>query len=475
MLKQFVPQKNRFFGGFKMKKVFLVILLFSLTINLVFAQLNLDDTAELSLSIVNQDPDPATTGDLVEVRIGIENIGGMEANDVMVELIPEYPFELVVSEEAVQSVGTLNAYQYDNNMKIIKYKLKVDRDATAGSYEIKIKYYEKGSTITITISLFLDVESKESAEIIFIDQVELTPGKITPLTFTINNVGSTPLRGLIFHWENEDDIILPVGSDNTKYVKYIDIGESVKLGFNVIASANADPDLYKLDLTLIYDDPVTGDKTEINTRAGVYVGGSTDFEVAYSGTSNRETSFSVANIGSVSASSVTIKIPDQPYWRVTGSDAVIIGNLNKGDYTIASFTLSVDSFGQTGSLIDFNRDKNQESEQPRQRQTAYSTIKIDVVYTDSRGNRNIVTKEVSIDASSLMQGQTSVQERGFQQGQGFRGQQQESFWDKYGAIIILVVILLFGYKLHKKYKQEKIKNRDYNMKKLLKDLLPKKK
>ena len=147
----------------------------------------------------------------------------------------------------------------------------MDREATAGSYEFKVKYYEEGSSSSITKSLSLDVESKESAEIIYIDQVELIPGKITPLTFTIHNVGSAPLRELTFHWENEDDIILPVGTDNTKYVKYIDIGESVELKFDVIASASADPDLYKLDLTLTYDNTATGSKTDIHTKSGIYV------------------------------------------------------------------------------------------------------------------------------------------------------------------------------------------------------------
>ena len=76
----------------------------------------------------------------------------------------------------------------------------------------------------------------------------------------------------------------------------------------------------------------------------MYVGGETDFDVAFSGSANGQTSFSVSNIGSVGASSVTVNIPKQLGWRVSGSDSAIIGNLDKGDYTIASFNLQSTAF-----------------------------------------------------------------------------------------------------------------------------------
>ena len=60
---------------------------------------------------------------------------------------------------------------------------------------------------------------------IHIDKTTIVPGKQSSLKFTVNNVGSAPLRDLTFNWINDDDIILPVGSDNTKYIKYVDIGE----------------------------------------------------------------------------------------------------------------------------------------------------------------------------------------------------------------------------------------------------------
>jgi len=86
----------------------------------------------------------------------------------------------------------------------------------------------------------------------------------------------------------------------------------------VIADTNADAGLYKLDLQLSYEDSVSGTEEEISTSAGIYVGGGTDFDIAYSESSGSDMSFTVANIGSNPAFSVSVVIPQQTGWTVTG-------------------------------------------------------------------------------------------------------------------------------------------------------------
>ncbi len=389
------------------------------------------------------------------------------------ELDPEYPFERLPGHEVVKNVGIINGYQgtYGDNTKIIKYTIRIDKDATAGEYELKVKTYEEGSSSIISRTITLDIENKESAEIINIDQVELIPGKITPLKFTISNVGATPLRYLTFSWENEEDIILPVGSDNTKYIKYLGVGESTELSFNVIASAIADPNLYKLDLSLTYDDPITDEETEINTKAGVYVGGATDFDAALSSSSSEEYSFAISNIGSVSASSVTIKVPNQPGWRVSDSSSVIIGNLNEGDYTIASFKLQ-----KTGIEIDtvntnryITKDGSTQKKNRSSQINENEPIILEIVYTDSRGNRNTIEKEVSIDSSTFSDPMSDVVgERGIRMRANqniFTQIWQTGKWMLLGVVLIVSLIIV-----KKKYNRGKLRDREYSYAEAVKEL-----
>jgi len=91
---------------------------------------------------------------------------------------------------------------------------------------------------------------------------------------------------------------------------------------------------------LTYKDNINGTEKKISTIAGMYVGGGTDFDVAFSDNANSQMSFTIANIGSNPANSVSVVIPQQRSWSVSGSNSVIIGNLNKGDYTVASSSCS---------------------------------------------------------------------------------------------------------------------------------------
>ncbi|MBU0628467.1 MAG: COG1361 S-layer family protein [Nanoarchaeota archaeon] len=445
-----------------MKKIINIcsLLVFVLGIVLGIVNANPQDSSLISVSLVNQDPDPAIAGDVVEIRVGVENRGGVASENLVLEFIPQYPFITITGENNIKEVGTIASYQYDNDMKIVKFKVRVDRDAIAGQYELRMKEYQKGyEEISSTKSLNIDVESKESAEIIHIDKSILIPGHEDSLKFTITNVGSAPLRDLTFSWVNEDKVILPVGSDNTKYIKYIEIGEAADLQYKVIANTGIDAGLYALDLSLTYDDPASGEQKEINTIAGIYVGGGTDFDIAFSESSSGQISFTIANIGSNPASSVSIIVPEQQSWKVSGSNSMIIGNLNTGDYTVASFTLqqSLTGLNDGDNSVDTIRKSNSE-EISSQASAPQSTNKlnIQIAYTDTMGKREIIDKEVSISSQSLMSSQTATASGTSSSMPSFGGRRQQGFFSKYKwYIIIFVVLLVLGatYWIYKKKKQ----------------------
>jgi hypothetical protein len=419
------------------------------------AYADLSGVSGVSVSLVNQDPHPAIAGEIVDIYLGIENIGGESSNDLIVELEPEYPFSLVPDESAVQNIGTIKSYQKDNYMRIITYKIKVDSDASAGSYDMTVKYYEQGDSLVTETSITIDVKNKEMAEIIHIDKTNLVPGKQTSLKFTINNVGNAPLNDMTFNWVNEDKVILPVGSDNTKYIKSIDIGESVELDYQVIADSNAYPGLYELKLYLSYDDPITYEEKEISTIAGVNVGGGTDFDVALSGSSGLETSFSVANIGSNPAYSVSVIVPQQNGWQVSGSNSVIIGNLNKGDYTVASFNLI--STQQITNLQDQDLKKADVQEMTSQRPTMQGSngLIIQIAYTDTIGERQVIEKEVAIN---------SPQDIGSEMLSGKTGRIQQNAFETYKWYIVGFIILITGLVLYSKYRKRKLIDPEFTIK-----------
>jgi hypothetical protein len=242
---------------------------------------------------------------------------------------------------------------------------------------------------------------------------ELAPGEKTDLKFTLTYIGNFPLDNIVFSWNDAKGVILPVNSDNTKYIAHIAAGESTVVEYTVVADVNADAGLYQLDLTMKLSDDESGGSSLINTTAGIVIGGGTDFDVVVSESSSGQTSLSVANTGNNPAYSVTVRIPAQRQFRVQDSTASIVGNLDKGDYTIVSFQITSTnaSFGGPGSANLSQQEQPSEEEWQRRgaelsqrNATQSNNLRVAIDYTDTTGVRRTVEKAVpiqSVDISSV--------------------------------------------------------------------------
>lgn len=232
-------------------------------------------------TFVSQDPVSAEPGGYVDLVFKFENWGTANANNMTVELLPQYPFSLDPGVAAVHQLGTIGGLQTDDKAYLVKYHVRVDKDAVDGENEIGIKYMYG------------------------------------------NNAFAT---------------------------------ESSKT-FNV---------------------------TVENPR--------TDFDVVVQDSSSGTTSLAVANIGSNTAYSVIVSIPEQSGYRASGATSTVLGNLDASDYTLTSFQLlQVGMPSQTGVSGGY-----------RNLSTAItSPLKVDISYTDALGIRRTVEKEVSLDSFSM--------------------------------------------------------------------------
>ena len=140
-----------------------------------------------------------------------------------------------------------------------------------------------------------------------------------------------------------------------------------------------------------------------------------------------EYSFSVANIGSNPANSVSIIIPQQDDWKVSGSNSVIIGNLNKGDYTVASFSL-----------------------QPSTVSRKESSLIVRIAYTNTKGERKTVQKNVMVNPVT-----TTSEEITAMRGQRTTNTSSFSFIKWAVVIVVLFFAGRFVYKRRKKPKKKK--------------------
>ncbi len=166
-----------------------------------------------------------------------------------------------------------------------------------------------------------------------------------------------------------------------------------------MADVNANTGLYTLDVNLNFENYESKNES-IQTTAGLFVGGATDFDVSFSESSQGQTSLSVANVGNNMAYAVKISIPEQKDYRVIGSPSTIVGNLQKGDYTIASFNLtSAHPAGEDLEATSSTVEANATGRNATSASMDTSPLKVRIEYTDAKGERITVDKDVAVQTS----------------------------------------------------------------------------
>ena len=395
-----------------MKKVnvFLILLMLLALPVTVASAATYTSGSGVSVDIMSQSPSPARPGETVELTISVQNIGNQDLADVEVEIEAEYPFSQISGESLTQTISFLDARQDEDEAAILTFTLNVDPDAAEGCYDLDIKV-DEGNSITKTTTVDVEVRGMEYAQVL-INEAVIDRAVEETLEFTVTNTGSSPIKNMAISWDETNGEILPVYSDNTKFISYIGAGESSTVTYSVIADVNADPGLYQLDITLEFED-YDSNVNEINTKAGIFIGGGTDFDVAFSEGNAGEVSLSIANVGNNEAYSVKVSIPEQDNYRTTGSSASIVGNLDTGDYTITSFTITSNNLASDSENTEktsMNKDEMDAEEiaAMRQSQQSQSGLEVLIEYTDSTGQRLSVEKTVPIELTSTTGDLTSA-------------------------------------------------------------------
>lgn len=393
------------------------------------------DAAGVSVDVITQTPNPARPGETVELTLSVQNFGNENLKNIVVTAQPEYPFSQVDGESLTKTISYLNARQDEDDAATVKFKFKVASDVSAGTYELDIVTTDS-SGATKTTTLELEVRGKEYAQVVTISKSSIDFATEEQLDFVVTNTGSSPLKNMKISWQDSTGTILPVYSDNTKYISYLAANESVTVSYIIMADVNADPGLYQLDINLEVED-YNSNVSTISTTAGLFVGGGTDFDVAFSDNSDGEVSFSIANVGNNEAYSVKVSIPEQDGYTVSGSSSTIVGNLEKGDYTIASFTVSQQGAGGMPASDGSGPGGNTAASAASANSTASNNLKVLIEYTDSAGQRNTVEKSVKLSQSSAAT--TSTTGPGGMPGQSSSGSY---------VYVLAVAVLASGYVMY---------------------------
>lgn len=338
--------------------------------------------APSSLIVKSLSPTSFRAGERTGINITISNSGGARLSDLTLSW--------QTSSDIILPLGSDNKFVLQSieprQEIVLPLSVVVSPDVKPGVYSFlaKMAYHDQtGTEKTANSTIGIIIERVGEADLsVRFSPSSFRPGEKAELTFDVMNVGESDLSDISISWSAEDDVVLPLGQSNKFSLKALKVGEQAQIPIAVIVDSEALPGIYSLSFKTTYLDKKGIQKTD-NFTLGVLVGGGTDFRVGVQEVSGGTTSLSIGNIGVNPAKAVSLGIPAQEGFSVTEPSDVFVGNLDPGDFTVASFQLV---------------------------QRRGNTLKVKIAYTDASGNREELEKEIvmSINATSrgaISQGQ----------------------------------------------------------------------
>ncbi len=318
--------------------------------NVKFANATELDKYNVAHNLVNQIPDPAEPGKYVEMRWKIENFGTKNAENVIVELLPEYPFSLDPGEGAIQNVGSVWGRQIGEKGVMIYYKLRVDKDAVEGNNQIKLRYSLDNGKSWLILDPF-NVRIRTQDAILGIESISsefdtIKPGEISLVKIKLRNLADSLLKDIKIKLDIDKVPFAPIGSINEKIIKNLNSGETKEIEFNLMAEPNAESNVYKVPIKIDYMD-WSGNKYVRNGTVGLVIGDIPDLlvgvdssEIVNSGKTGKVV-IKFTNKGLTDIKLLNFKLKPSDAYIILSPSQEYIGNIDSDDYETAEFNLYV--------------------------------------------------------------------------------------------------------------------------------------
>ncbi len=348
---------------------------------------------------------PGTNG---YIQVNLRSTG-VATNNIYITATSWDPTVIIPQGNWDVDVGSLDGGESNS----IIYEFKIPSTAAPGLYQV---LFEITGTGSIRQTAMIQVEDPTVLDIRSVNPTEISIGQATTILFNITNNGGVSLQNLLFIWEDPNSLILPVGSDNRITIPSIGAENYTEVPVSVIASSGISPGVYPLTILLQYYDQ-TGVSQTVNSTVGLQISGKTTFDIVVQTSTSSTTTFAIVNTGANTASSVVVSIPQQGSYSTSGTSSTSVGNLDAGDYTLTSFSLS-STLGNTTSnrtmqFPSFNR-TGMNAPPPNGNFTSgrnmflnqsfvglgSNALVVQIAYTDMFGIRQTIQKKVNLTSGS---------------------------------------------------------------------------
>jgi len=302
----------------------------------------------INVTMINHEPDPAEAGRYVTVRFKIENTGGETAEDIVVELLPKYPFSLDPGESAVKYIGSVRSRQVGDTGVITDYRLKVDEAALEGYNDIELRYKVRNNAWIKLEPFYVNIRPHDILLSIYsIDAPKMImPGETSKVDINLKNLALSFIKEIKVKLNLDGLPLATIGSTNRKIIKQIEADSNATVSFDLMAEPDADSKLYKVPIEIEFYDRL-GTRYDKNETVGLIIGKEPDLSIiidsseVYSSGGTGEVTIKFTNKGVTDIKFLNVELEESENYDILSPKEVYVGNIDSDDYETADFKLTL--------------------------------------------------------------------------------------------------------------------------------------
>lgn len=208
-----------------------------------------ETVCDLNVTLLQQDPYPATPGDYVELVFQLDGSDSPNCQEINFLLVEDYPMIFDPGETGLQTFKKIDYLKDFKPRILIPYKVRIDESALDGANEIEI-LLGSGSNVREAIKFDIEIDDSRADFEIHIKEYNY---KTKEMTLEILNIEESDAEALVIEIPKQDNII--VKGSNRIIVGDVDSNEYTTVDFE------ATPSNGEITLKLTYSDAINTRRT----------------------------------------------------------------------------------------------------------------------------------------------------------------------------------------------------------------------
>lgn len=217
-----------------------------------------NDYVNLDVTYLNQDPDPAQPGEILEVRWKVEKTGNGDADVVFRIDDVEYPLRLLDAADKERKIGSWKGWSDDEAYAVLLYRFAVDDATPKGTADIRLSYSVDGGNQWSQLEEYQIAVSDEASVDLITSTLRTSPQNLVAdtdnaqLNVEMANIGDEAAENVQVWLNLPQGFSASYGYSNQDALGTIAADQSATAQFYVDVAENLKETEYNTDLTVRY-------------------------------------------------------------------------------------------------------------------------------------------------------------------------------------------------------------------------------